>query len=486
MPEAAYERLSAQDKTFLDLESPSHPQHIAAITLFDAAGLRRADGGVDIDRIREHVASRLHRLPRYRQRLAWIPLEGHPVWVDDPHFQIAYHVRHAALPRPGDERQLKRLAGRVLSQPLDRARPLWELWVVEGLLDDRFALVQKVHHCMIDGVAGVDLMAVLLAASPDAPPESAPPWEPRPVPGPLDLATTELARRVGGLLDVASLLPAALREPGRLAERVREGAGALAETLAAGFRSASDTPLNRPLGPHRRFDWAETDLEEIKAVKNRLGGTVNDVVLATVAGALARFLTLRRVPLEGLRIRANVPVSLRPRDERGTLGNRIALFMAELPVAERDPVRRLERVRDTMARLKDSKQAVGAEVLAAVSEWTSATLLSLAVRASARGRPYNLVVTNVPGPQLPLYLLGARLAACYPVVNLLPQQALGVALFSYAGRLFWGFTADWELVPDLHEFVRAVADAFAELRDAAREPAETPLPGGRAAAGAAG
>jgi WS/DGAT/MGAT family acyltransferase len=461
------------------------PQHIAAITVFRAGSLRRPDGGIDVDRIREYVSARLHRLPRYRQRLAWIPFERHPVWVDDPHFQISYHVRHTALPRPGDERQLKRLAGRVLSQALDRARPLWELWVVEGLQDDRFALVQKVHHCMIDGVGGVDLLAVLLAASPDAPVEPAPPWEPRPVPGPLDLATTELARRVGGLLDVASVLPAALREPRRLAGRLREGAGAVAETLAAGLRSASDTPLNRPLGPHRRFDWLDMDLGEVKAVKKRLGGTVNDVVLATVAGALARFLTLRRVPLEDLRIRANVPVSLRSRDEQGTLGNHIALFMAELPVAEPDPLLRLQAVRETMARLKQSKQALGAEVLAAVSEWTSATLLSLAVRVAARGRPYNLVVTNVPGPQIPLYLLGARLESCYPVVNLLPQQALGVALFSYAGRLFWGFTADWELVPDLHEFVRAVGSAFEELRDAARPAAEV-RPGARAAAGAAG
>ena len=241
--------------------------------------------------------------------------------------------------------------------------------------------------------------------------------------------------------------------------------------LRASLRRASATPINEPIGPHRRFDWIEMDLETVKGVKNRLGGTVNDVVLATVAGALRRFLELRRVAVDDLAIRANVPVSLRTRDERGTLGNRIALLMMDLPVNEREPLARLECVRENMGRLKNSKQAMGAEVLSAVSEWTSATLLSLAVRVSVRGRPYNLVVTNVPGPQVPLYLLGAEMETCYPVVNLLPNQALGVALFSYAGKLFWGIVADWDLVPDLHEFVLAIDESFAQLANTApRKP----------------
>jgi WS/DGAT/MGAT family acyltransferase len=215
------------------------------------------------------------------------------------------------------------------------------------------------------------------------------------------------------------------------------------------------------------------DLEAVKGVKNRLGGTVNDVVLTTVAGALRRFLELRRVAVDDLAIRANVPVSLRSRDERGTLGNRIALLMMDLPVNEKDPLVQWERVRESMGRLKQSRQAMGAEVLSAVSEWTSATLLSLAVRVSVRGRPYNLVVTNVPGPQVPLYLLGAEMETCYPVVNLLPNQGLGVALFSYAGKLFWGIVADWDIVPDLHEFVLAIEEAFAELATANPRRAES-------------
>ena len=465
-----YERLGAQDKTFLDLERPNEPQHIAAITVFEAGRLARPDGGVDIERVRAYVASRLHRLPRYRQRLAWIPVERHPVWVDDPHFQIDFHVRHTALPRPGDERQLKRLAGRVVSQPLDRERPLWEFWVVEGLEGGkRFAIVQKVHHCMIDGISGVDLMAILLAIDPEAEPEPSPPFEPRP-----RRARSTCSRARSGAASRAwsaalGRTPGALRAP-------RRSRGARARGRGGGGRDARRPRCARPRTRRSTrssariggLDWRDLELSRVKAVKDRLGGTVNDVVLATVAGALRHFLACAGSTSTGCRIRANVPVSLRTRDERGTLGNRIALFMAELPVDEADPLARLARVRETMERLKSSRQAMGAEVLAAVSEWTSATLLSLAVRGAARGRPYNLVVTNVPGPQIPLYMLGARMERCYPVVNLQPQQGLGVGLFSYAGTLGFGFTADPDQVPDLYVFADAVIASFEELERLAR------------------
>jgi WS/DGAT/MGAT family acyltransferase len=468
MPDPRYQRLSPQDATFLDLESPSQHMHIAATIVFRSGPLRTAGGGIDIERIRGYIGSRLHLLPRYRQRLARIPIERHPVWVDDSHFNISYHVRHTGIPRPGDLRQLKRLSGRILSHQLDRQRPLWELWVVEGLEGgEHFAMVQKVHHCMIDGISAVDLMAVLMNPTAEEDFEPGPPWEPQESPRGVELIGAEIARRLGATFDATGEAPRMLREPRSWLGRLEEKIAAVGSTLGAGLRWASDTPLNQPIGPHRRFDWIEMDLETVKGVKNRLGGTVNDVVLATVAGALRRFLELRRVAVDDLAIRANVPVSLRTRDERGTLGNRIALLMMDLPVDEREPLVRLEHVRENMGRLKNSKQAMGAEVLSAVSEWTSATLLSLAVRVSVRGRPYNLVVTNVPGPQVPLYLLGAEMETCYPVVNLLPNQALGVALFSYAGKLFWGIVADWDLVPDLHEFVLAIDESFAQLANAA-------------------
>jgi WS/DGAT/MGAT family acyltransferase len=241
---------------------------------------------------------------------------------------------------------------------------------------------------------------------------------------------------------------------------------ALGEALGAASSTASATPLNLPIGPHRRFDWLLMDLQAVKDVKNRLGGTVNDVVLTTVAGALQRFLERRRVNVDVLKVRASVPVSIRSSGQRGTLGNQIALWMTDLPVAERDPLRRLAKVRDTTARLKESRQAMGAQVLAAVSEWTSSTLLSVAVRLTTRSRPFNLVVTNVPGPQIPLYMLGARLKEFYPMLALLQNQGLGVALFSYEGRLCWGFIADWELVPDLHDFVLDIEASFGDLRRA--------------------
>jgi diacylglycerol O-acyltransferase len=479
MPNYAYNRLSVVDNSFLAIEGPSAHMHVGVAMVFDAGPLMHPDGGVDIDRIRDYVTSRLHLIPRYRQRLATVPLGTRMVWVDDDHFNIHYHVRHTSLPRPGDERQLKRLSARIMSQQLDRAKPLWEMWVVEGIEGERFALVAKTHHCMIDGISGVDLMAVLLSPTPEATIAEAPVWIPRPAPGRAALLRDEWLRRLREPLVLAGELPCVLAEPGTIITRVLESVGALGETLGAAFHQASETPFNRPIGPHRRFDWLAMDLGAVKEVKNRLGGTVNDVVLATVAGALRHFLERRRINVETLEIRANVPVSLRSVEERGTLGNRIALWMTDLPVAERDPLRRLSAVRATTARLKESKQTMGAEVLAAVSEWTSSTLLALAVQLSTRSRPFNLVVTNVPGPQIPLYLLGARLRECYPILNLLANQGLGVALFSYAGRLCWGFMADWDLVPDLHEFVHAIAASFAELRDAAQAADIGPALGSR-------
>jgi len=470
VPVTQYDRLSAQDRSFLDLEGPSTHMHVAGAFLFEKGPLATPQGGVDIDKVRDYVEARLHRIPRYRQRLAWIPIEDHPVWVDDDRFNIHYHVRHTALPAPGDDRQLKRLCARVMSQQLDRDRPLWEMWVVEGLEHERFALVCKTHHCMVDGISGVDLLAVLLSAAPDKEFEPGPTWYPNPAPGGLALLRDAAWRRAAAPFAIAGAAVSALRQPELAWERARDIAGGLGQTLAAALSPAADTPLNRPIGPHRRFDWVGFDIAEVKRVKDRLGGTVNDVVLATVAGAVSRFLEQRGIPLrrqKEMDFRAFCPVSVRSAEERGALGNRVSSIVARLPIAERDPARRIAAVREVTADLKRSKQALGAEVLTSVSEWTAPTLAALAARLAFANRLSNVVVTNVPGPQIPLYLLGARMLETYPMVPLFESQGLGVALFSYGGGLYWGFNADWDQFPDLHDFVVAIDASFRELCEAA-------------------
>jgi WS/DGAT/MGAT family acyltransferase len=460
----AYDRLSALDSSFLLFEDGCSHMHVASTAIFEGGPLATGDGGIDIDRIREYVGARLHRIPRYRQRLEYVPLENQPVWVDDDRFNLAYHVRHTSLPKPGDERQLKRLSARIASQQLDRGKPLWEAWFVEGLEGGGFAMISKVHHCMIDGMSGVDLLEVLLDVSSETLIEEPPVYIPRGVPNPGELLRDEVLDRLSAPVQVAGRL---LRDPLGLVRDVADGVRALSETLLAGIKPPSETPVNQEIGPYRRFDWHTMDLDRVKDVKNQLGGSLNDVVLATVAGAVRRFLGRRRVSTSDMTFRVMVPVSVRTRSERGTLGNKVAAWMAELPIAEQDVLRRYALVRETTARLKGSKQALGAEMLTRVTEWTPSTLLALGARLAHRGLPFNLVVTNVPGPQVPLYLLGARMLEIYPLVPLFARLGLGIALFSYSGRLHWGCNADWDVVPDLHDFVRAVEDAFDELHAAA-------------------
>ncbi len=464
-----YEPLSGLDHSFLVMEGPGTHMHIAAVLVLEAEPLRRPDGGVDFDRIRESIDSRLHLVPRYRQRLAWIPLEGRPVWVDDEHFNLRYHLRHTSLPKPGDEAQLKQLAGGVMSQQLDRSRPLWEMWVVEGLSDDRFAVISKVHHCMIDGIAGVDLFELLLDLSPEGGVEPAREWTPRPAPSGLALLRDALLRRAVAPIDVARAARTALQRLDRARADAADRLQALSETLSDALRPTSDTPLNRPVGPHRRLEWLSIDLDRVKGVKDRLGGTVNDVVLATVSGAVRRYLEARGLAVDELDFRVLAPVSMRTRRDRGAPGNRISAWLVQLPLAERDPVRVLERICERTGELKARHSALGAEALAGATEWTGSTLLSLGLQLVVRVRPFNLVVTNVPGPQIPLYLCGARLLASYPVVPLFDNQALGVALFSYAGRMYFGLNGEWEQLPDLHEFRDALETSFEELA-AARRP----------------
>ena len=463
---AHYQRLSGQDASFLAFEGPTTPMNVGGASIFEAQSLMTPEGGIDIERIKHYVASQMHLIPRYRQRLAYIPVEGQAVWVDDERFNLDYHVRHVALPRPGDDQQLKRLAADILSRPLDRQRPLWELWIIEGLQGGRCATVNKAHHCMVDGISGVDVATVTMRTTPDAAIEPSHAWRPRRVPSGGELLRDEVLRRARLPMPARSATRGSLAVPrSDLTERL----GAVWSALRAGLRAVADTPLNQATGAYRRFDWLSLDLAEVKEVKQRLGGTVNDVVLATVAGAMRRFLQRRRVPLQKLEFRVAAPVNMRAPDDR-TLGNRVSVWLMDLPIQERDPCRRLAKVTAETKALRESKQALGTDVLMQVADWTGPALVNFGARFATRMNPYNLLVTNVPGPQFPLYMLGARMLEAYPLVPLFENQALGIALFSYAGRLHWGFNSDWDLLPDLHRIVEDVAESFAELRHAAARP----------------
>ncbi len=468
MADSHYERLTQLDHSFLLYEDAQHgAMHVASTQIHEAAPLRREDGTLDIERIEEYVLSRLDRIPRYRQRLAFTPLEGHPVWVDDASFNVRYHVRHSRCPHPGGARQLKRMAGRIFSQRLDREKPLWELWVIEGLEDDRIAVLSKVHHCMVDGVSGSELLAELLTTEPREKPEPPARWAPRPAPGRLALGAGEARRALRAPFELASALRRLVSDEDHARHHLGERLGAL-RRLITESGLPTPVPFNRPVGPHRRLDWTTSSIEEIRGVRRALGGTVNDVVLATAAGALGRYLSRERgLDLAPLRFRAMAPVSVRAADERGALGNRVSAWTLELPIAERDPRARLAAVRRQTQHLKETKQALGAETLTRLGEWTGSGLLSLGARLANHGTPFNTVITNVPGPRTPLYLLGSRMLEIHPHVPLAGTLGLGIALFSYDDRLSWGFSADWDLVPDLHQLVIATDEAFAELRAAA-------------------
>jgi WS/DGAT/MGAT family acyltransferase len=470
MPYTHAERLTALDQSFLALEDANAHMHIGAVALFDAAPLLGPGGGLDPDEVRRLMEAGMHRVPRYRQRLAWIPVLGHPVWIDDDRFNVDYHVRHTHLPAPGDERQLKRLAGRIMSQQLDRGKPLWEMWIVEGVEGGRFAIISKVHHCMIDGVGSVELTGSVMRPTPDRDPrldEKPPRWLPRPAPSPRRLLAGELFHRILEPIAGVARVRDAVRAPRATARAVFDGAAGVAEALAAGFRPASASPLNVEIGPHRRFDWTSMDLGAIKEIGRELNAKVNDVVLAIVSGALRRFLRRRGIAVDALDFRAMVPVNVRGSSDRDEMGNRVAMLVARLPLDAADARERVARVvRETTA-MKRSRQASGIQTLEDVSDHSFTTLFTLFGRLAAASRPFNLVVTNVPGPQFPVYVLGARMIGCYPLVPLFKNQALGIALFSYDGRLYWGFNADWDALPDLHDVVEAVnAEAEALARAA--------------------
>ncbi|MCP5044795.1 MAG: wax ester/triacylglycerol synthase family O-acyltransferase [bacterium] len=471
MTEPYYERLTQLDNSFLVYEDtlPTATMHVASTQVHDAAPLRAANGSIDIERIEEYVASRLDRIPRYRQVLAHTPIEGHPVWVDDENFAIHYHVRHTRLPRPGTMRQLKRLVGRVFSTRLDREKPLWELWVVEGLEGDRLATISKVHHCMVDGVSGAELIAALLTEEPIEKPEPARIWQARPRPSAFELGAGEVARFTRAPFDAAAgLLRIAADEDGARKD-ARNRLSGLGRMLGD-MSGATPVPFNQPIGPHRRIDWMPMSIAQIKDIRKAFGGTLNDVVLATAAGGFGRFLSSERgVDLRDVNFRVMAPVNMRKPGEDRSPGNRVATWTIELPIDEPDPVDRLMQIHEQTEELKSSNAAEGAEVLTQVTEWTGTGVLSLGLRLMNEATPVNSVITNVPGPRVPLYLLNAPLREIHPHVPLMGSVSIGIALFSYEGNLSWGFSADWDLMPDLHDLVDATQRSFEELLQVAAQ-----------------
>lgn len=433
--------------------------HIGGVALFKGPA-------PDHRELLAHVEHRLDVVPRFRQKLADLPFGLiRPWWIDDPDFNLDYHMRRSSLPRPGTQKQLQTMVGRIFSQRLDRARPLWEMYVVEGLEGDRFALFTKAHHALVDGISGVDLASVILDIDPEPvePDNQLEPWLRHPAPSRADLLARGIIDSLRTPVALAEEAFAALAYPTRLRHRVRTLTEALGSVGSQLLDPAPALPLNGPIGPHRRFESRHVSLDAVKEIKRRHDATVNDVVLATVTGALRSWLQGRGTDTEGLEVRALVPVNLRGENERGLLGNRVALLRASLPVYEDDPDKRLTIVKSTMSELKRSRQLAAAETIIELSDFAPPTILAQASRLNFSTRLFNLIVTNVPGPQVPLYLLGRELETIAPIAFLPEGHGLAVAIFSYNGTISFGLLGDRERMYDLDtlaEGLEASIDAW--------------------------
>jgi diacylglycerol O-acyltransferase len=460
------QRLGPQDASFLYLETPAVHQAVGGVAVLDPS--TRPDGRLPFEDLVEVVSSRLHLAPRFRQKVVFPPFAaGRPVWVDDHGFDLDFHMRRAALPWPGGRRELTDYVQRVISRPLDRTKPLWELYLVEGLEDGLAALLSKVHHCMIDGVSAIDLATVVFDFTPQPQILTPPPWEPEPEPSRADLLLAAVREQVEHPVEtLVETTRRAVAAPARLAREIGDTVSGVRELFGGGLM-APPSPFNRTVGPNRRFGMMDAPVATFKDIKNALGGTVNDVVLATVAGALHRLLRSRGEPTRGRTQRAMVPVSIRSESDADPLGNKLASWLVDLPVGPMGAKKRLATIRETTQKLKESHQAVGAEFLMNIGTWAPPTIHALAARTAARARLINLVVSNVPGPQVPLYIAGAKLLAQYPTMPLGETMGVAVAVTSLAGTMAFGITADWDTMPDMDVMVDAMDESLVELRKAA-------------------
>ncbi|TMM15916.1 MAG: wax ester/triacylglycerol synthase family O-acyltransferase [Actinobacteria bacterium] len=457
------DRLSPLDSSFLHLEDRVSHMHIGSIAIFEGPE-------PPFEQFVGMVAGKLPLVPRYRQVVREVPLDlGRPVWVDDPDFNIDYHVRHTALPTPGGEEQLRRLVGRLMSQQLDRTKPLWEIWIVQGLEQGRWAMVAKTHHAMVDGVSGTELLAVIMDTSPQPGPPVPDDWHPSPLPSGGRLAAEAALELVVSPYEQLRAIRSATRVPRQALHQLGEVVQGVS-SMAGVLRSNPVSTLNGPIGPHRRYAWAGTSVEDVKAVRKGLGGTFNDVVLAAITGGF-RTLLLSRGEAVDREVRTLVPVSVRARDVSGravgdaTYDNKVSAMFASLPVAVDDPTEQLHAITAQMQGLKESKEAVAGEALTSLSGFAPPMLLALGMRVAGRvgQRNINTGTTNVPGPQFPLYAAGRRMLKCYPYVPLFGQVRIAIAIFSYDGQVNFGLTGDYDTVADLDVLRRGIEEGMGRL-----------------------
>ncbi len=457
------ERLSPLDSSFLHIEDDVSHMHIASVAIFEGPPPPFSD-------VVSMFRGKLPLVPRYRQVVRFVPFDlGRPVWVDDPHFNIDYHIRHTALPAPGGEAELRKLVGRVMAQQLDRAKPLWEVWVVQGLEDGQWAMMSKSHHCMVDGVSGTDLLALTLDTSPQGTPPAPDDWHPESLPSPAALAASALAERVRDPYEFVRSVRSATRIPRQTLAAVGDIAKGL-RAMTGLVRPTPESSLNGPIGPHRRWAWASTTVDDIKRVRKGTGASFNDVVLAAATRGFRDLLQSRGESIDRV-VRTLVPVSVRPRDASGkaigdgTFENKVSAMFAELPVSIADPLERLGSISAQMAGLKDSKQAVAGEALTSLSGFAPPMLLALGTRIASRTqqRNINTVTTNVPGPQIPLYAAGRAMLKAYPYVPLGGSIRLGVAIFSYNGQVNFGVTGDYDTTADIDVLCRGIEAGMTEL-----------------------
>jgi diacylglycerol O-acyltransferase len=464
----AYERLSAQDSSYLKFEDSGSCIHVTATAVFDTGPLAEPGCGLPMDRIRSLIESRLHLLPHYRQRLSYTPVQRHPIWIDDVDFDLTRHVRHAALPQPGNASQLKEFTARIASQSLDRALPLWELWFVEGVSENRFALVAKIHHCMVDGVSGVGALAMLLSPKPDAHIVPAQSWKPRRPPANVEFITDGMLNGAALTTSALESLTAGVQDPRSLLGNVADGATLAWDTLQAAFTPPADTPLNRPTGTGRSVEWCALDLNSVRELRKRLDGSVNDVVLTIVSGAVRRLMKRRRVKLGGQDFRVVIPVDMRSGPVDLRVSNRVSAWFVSLPVSEASALHRFRRINDQTRRLKETGVARGIDGFLRFADWAGSTRLTFwGSSLASLVRPYNLIVTNVHGPEVPLYLLGAPMREFHPQLPLFENQGLAVAVLSYLDQISFGLTGDAELAPELPAFAGDLHESLRELQEAA-------------------